>query len=102
MSMEEARTTSPHAGMSAKVAPPNPTERLAGALDKLGATVDNLQGTAHRIHDRTYGEYQPGPRAEDDAVEFGGRIGEFHERVRSIQNQAEQALEILESLETNS
>ncbi len=84
-----------------KVAPPNPTERLAEALDKLGQTVDTLQGTAHRIHDRTYGEHQPGPRAEDDAVEFGGRIGEFHERVRGIQNQAEQALEILESMESN-
>ncbi len=86
--------------MTAKVAPPNPTERLAEALDKLGQTVDALQGAAHRIHERTYGENQPSPRAEDDAVEFGGRIGEFHERVRGIHNQAEQALEILESMES--
>ena len=81
------------------MAPPNPTDRLAQALEQLGATVDSLQATAHRTHERSYGEYQYGPRAEDDAPEFAGRMGELHEQVRAIRNQAELTVEILESLE---
>ncbi len=99
MSMEEARG---QASLGAtKVAPPNPTERLCEALDSLGTCIDNIQSAAHRTHDRTYGEYQYKPQAEAEAPEFGGRVGEMMERVRSIRSQAEQALELVESLESN-
>ena len=98
MDGDGARAT---AGVSAKVAPPNPTERLSQALERLEGTVDALQQVCHRVHDKSYGEHQPSPRAEDDAPEFGGRIGELHERVRAIQASAERTTEIMESMENN-
>jgi hypothetical protein len=86
--------------MSAKVAPPNPTERLCEALDSLGTTIDNIQSAAHRTHEKTYGEYQYQPTEDAEPPEFGGRIGEMMERVRQIHSQASQALELVESLES--
>jgi hypothetical protein len=86
--------------MTAKVSPPNPTERLCEMLDSLGTTVDNIQSAAHRTHEKTYGEYQYQPQAEADAPESAGRIGEMMERVRQIHGQASQALELVESLES--
>ena len=97
MSMEEAR----HTSGATKVAPPNPTERLCEALDALGNTVDNIQSSAHRTHEKTYGEYQYKPTEEAALPEFGGKIGEMMEKVRAIHNQASQALELVESLESN-
>jgi len=97
MSMEEARGTTG----ATKVAPPNPTERLCEALDALGTTIDNIQSAAHRTHERAYGEYQYHPRGEDEAPEPPGRIGEMMMRVRQIHSQASQALELVESLESN-
>jgi hypothetical protein len=103
MSMEETRGPQALARSSGatKVAPPNPTERLCEALDSLGTAIDNIQSAAHRAHERTYGEYQYAPSAEDEAPEFGGRVGEMMQRVRTIRRQADQALELVESLESN-
>lgn len=97
MSMEEAaaKTTSPVA-----VAPLNPTDRLDEVLEMLGHTVDTLQNCAHRTHEKTYGEYSYGPRAEADVPEMGGRIGELQEKVKAIHSNAQLALEVVESMES--
>ena len=95
MSMDEsAMKTGP-----ATVAPPNPTDRLDEVLEMLMQTVDTLQNCAYRTHEKTYGEYSYGPRAEADIPEMGGRIGELQEKVKAIHANAQLALEVVESLE---
>ncbi len=91
------------AGMSAKTAPrpPSPVDRLQEEIVNLGNTVDGLQNCIARSFGKLYGEYSYGPRAESELPESAGHIGEIHQSVRNIRQNAELAMEVAEALEAN-
>jgi hypothetical protein len=93
------------AGMSAKTTaaprPPSPVDRLQEEIINLGNTVDSLQNCLARTYGKLYGEYQYGPRNESELPESAGHIGEIHQSVRNIRQNAELAMEVAEALEAN-
>ena len=88
-------------GMSAKVRPPNPVDRLQEEVIELGNVVDSIQNCLCRVHGKLYGEYGFGPRSESDTPDSPGHIGEIHQSVRNIRAQAELGMEVAEALEAN-